>query len=133
MAWMSNWAHSAAIARDSSLMPPFAAVYGVNRLIEGFELEMGPPLLATSLAAALVDRRAGRRIARVNRRTPIEHRVGERPPAVVGQWAEHGVLVDQVAGAREIAPVEDKEYGWRVGRVVDPFGHHWEIGRPFAE
>jgi PhnB protein len=37
------------------------------------------------------------------------------------------------AGAREIAPVEDKEYGWRVGRVVDPFGHHWEIGRPFAE
>ena len=34
------------------------------------------------------------------------------------------------AGAREINPVEDKEYGWRVGRVVDPFGHHWEIGRP---
>jgi PhnB protein len=34
------------------------------------------------------------------------------------------------AGAREINPVGDKEYGWRVGRVVDPFGHHWEIGRP---
>jgi putative ABC transport system permease protein len=31
----------------------FAAVYGVNRLIEGFELEMGPRLLAMSLAAAL--------------------------------------------------------------------------------
>lgn len=36
------------------------------------------------------------------------------------------------AGARVVAPVEDKEYGWRVGRVVDPFGHHWEIGRPLA-
>ena len=34
------------------------------------------------------------------------------------------------AGARAIAAVEDQEYGWRVGRVVDPFGHHWEIGRP---
>jgi PhnB protein len=33
-------------------------------------------------------------------------------------------------GAREVNAVEDKEYGWRVGRVVDPFGHHWEIGRP---
>ena len=21
-------------------------------------------------------------------------------------------------------------YGWRLGRVVDPYGHHWEIGRP---
>jgi len=23
-----------------------------------------------------------------------------------------------------------EEYGWRLGRVVDPFGHHWEIGKP---
>jgi PhnB protein len=33
------------------------------------------------------------------------------------------------AGARQIAAVENA-YGWRVGRLVDPFGHHWEIGRP---
>ena len=33
------------------------------------------------------------------------------------------------AGAREVYPVHD-EHGWRLGRVVDPFGHHWEIGRP---
>jgi PhnB protein len=35
------------------------------------------------------------------------------------------------AGAREVVPVKD-DYGWRLGRVVDPFGHHWEIGRPVA-
>ena len=29
-------------------------------------------------------------------------------------------------------PVHD-EYGWRIGRVVDPFGHHWEIGKPLPE
>jgi PhnB protein len=33
------------------------------------------------------------------------------------------------AGARQITAVENA-YGWRVGRVVDPFGHHWEIGKP---
>jgi len=36
------------------------------------------------------------------------------------------------AGARVIVPVEEN-YGWRLGRVVDPFGHHWEIGHPLAE
>lgn len=35
------------------------------------------------------------------------------------------------AGAREVSPVEEA-YGWRLGRVVDPFGHHWEIGHPLA-
>jgi PhnB protein len=34
------------------------------------------------------------------------------------------------AGAKVISPVSDQEYGWRLGRLADPFGHHWEIGRP---
>ncbi len=34
------------------------------------------------------------------------------------------------AGATVIWPVADKSYGWRVGRLADPFGHHWEIGKP---
>jgi PhnB protein len=33
------------------------------------------------------------------------------------------------AGARQIWPVR-KQNGWLIGRVVDPFGHHWEIGKP---
>ena len=36
------------------------------------------------------------------------------------------------AGAGVIWPVADQPYGWRVGRIVDPFGHHWEIGKPLA-
>lgn len=35
------------------------------------------------------------------------------------------------AGAREVSAVEEA-YGWRLGRVVDPFGHYWEIGHPLA-
>ena len=37
------------------------------------------------------------------------------------------------AGATVVWPVADQPYGWRVGRVVDPFGHHWEIGKPLAD
>lgn len=33
------------------------------------------------------------------------------------------------AGASEIFPVGE-EYGWRLGKLADPFGHHWEIGHP---
>jgi PhnB protein len=32
------------------------------------------------------------------------------------------------AGAIEVYPVSE-EHGWRIGRLQDPFGHHWEIGR----
>ena len=33
------------------------------------------------------------------------------------------------AGADELSPVAD-EHGWRLGRIIDPFGHEWEIGSP---
>ena len=36
------------------------------------------------------------------------------------------------AGARVVMPVADQRYGWRLGRLVDPFGHHWEIGKPLT-
>ena len=32
------------------------------------------------------------------------------------------------AGATLVCPMTD-DHGWRVGRVVDPFGHIWEIAR----
>jgi PhnB protein len=36
------------------------------------------------------------------------------------------------AGATVVTPM-DNQYGWRLGRVADPFGHHWEIGKPMQE
>jgi PhnB protein len=33
------------------------------------------------------------------------------------------------AGATEVFAVSEG-HGWRIGRVADPFGHHWEIGTP---
>ncbi len=32
------------------------------------------------------------------------------------------------AGAVVVAPIHE-DYGWRTGRVTDPFGHDWEMSR----
>jgi PhnB protein len=34
-------------------------------------------------------------------------------------------------GASEVSAVAE-EHGWLLGRVDDPFGHRWEIGRPLG-
>ncbi len=62
------------------------------------------------------------------------------PETVGGATARLLLMVDDptaavdralAAGAREVHPVAEV-YGWRLGRVVDPFGHHWEIGQPLG-
>lgn len=35
-----------------------------------------------------------------------------------------------VAAGATVVRAMANEYGWRLGRVLDPFGHHWEIGKP---
>ena len=60
------------------------------------------------------------------------------PRALGGATARLLLVVDDpntvfdkavAAGAASKDPVGD-EHGWRLGRVVDPFGHEWEIGTP---
>jgi len=60
------------------------------------------------------------------------------PAAIGGRTSRTLLVVDEPdalvvravgAGATQTAPV-DEEHGWRVGRITDPFGHEWEIGRP---
>jgi PhnB protein len=46
------------------------------------------------------------------------------PRAVVG----HAVAL----GAAEVAGVEEA-HGWLLGRIEDPFGHHWEVGKPLGD
>jgi PhnB protein len=35
------------------------------------------------------------------------------------------------AGATEVAAIVE-DHGWRVGRLADPSGHHWEVGKPLT-
>ena len=36
------------------------------------------------------------------------------------------------AGAKEVFPISEG-HGWLLGRIVDPFGLHWEIGHPISK
>jgi PhnB protein len=60
------------------------------------------------------------------------------PRAIGGATSRTLLVVDDpdtvvrqavAAGATESSAVGD-EHGWRLGRIVDPFGHEWEIGVP---
>jgi PhnB protein len=62
------------------------------------------------------------------------------PSAVGGATARMLLVVDNpdtlfaravAAGARAKSAVAT-EHGWRVGRVIDPFGHEWEMGVPLG-
>jgi PhnB protein len=46
----------------------------------------------------------------------------EDPDAFVARAVAHGAQI--------IFPVADQDYGWRQGRISDPFGHQWVVGRP---
>jgi PhnB protein len=63
------------------------------------------------------------------------------PQTVGGATARMLLIVDDpaavlaravAAGAVEISPVGE-EHGWQLGRIDDPFGHRWEIGKPAGE
>ena len=49
---------------------------------------------------------------------------------VIGLFVEdvHEVFKNAIqAGATEISPVTDHEYGYRQGMFKDPYGHYWQI------
>jgi len=63
------------------------------------------------------------------------------PESLGGSSVRMAMIVDDpdaafsraiAAGATVVWPVSDHR-GWRLGRIVDPFGHHWEIGKPLSE
>jgi PhnB protein len=60
------------------------------------------------------------------------------PGAIGGTTGRTLLLVDDPdatfvqavrAGATPASEMAD-EHGWRLGRIFDPFGHEWEIGKP---
>jgi PhnB protein len=62
------------------------------------------------------------------------------PRAIEGATGRTLLVVDDpeqvlrqavAAGATESSPVRN-EHGWLLGRIIDPFGHEWEIGVPLG-
>jgi PhnB protein len=44
---------------------------------------------------------------------------------------EH-VVAQAIASGATLASAVGDEHGWRLGRIIDPFGHEWEIGKPLG-
>jgi PhnB protein len=42
------------------------------------------------------------------------------------------VFHDAVTAGATATARPTNEHGWRLGRIIDPFGHEWEIGRPLG-
>jgi PhnB protein len=64
------------------------------------------------------------------------------PGSVGGTTVRLSLMVDDpdavatrfvAAGGRVVFPVGDQPYGMRQGRVADPEGHHWLLGKPIVD
>jgi PhnB protein len=63
---------------------------------------------------------------------PPPHRPGETTVRLMLIVDDPDALFDRAvaAGAVVRSPMQDHDYGWRDGSIVDPLGHRWEIGKP---
>ena len=84
------------------------------------QLRVGAAAFWVTAASASMKRFSPQTIGGTTSRTLL---VVEDPERVMGQAL--------AAGATEKSAVGD-EHGWRLGRIVDPFGHEWEIGKPLG-
>jgi PhnB protein len=60
-------------------------------------------------------------------------RIGGATGRVLLVVEDPGALMERAlaAGATQTSPVRD-EHGWRLGRLIDPLGHEWELGHPLG-
>lgn len=71
---------------------------------------------------------------------PADETIGNPSPQQLGGTAVRLMLIVEdpdvvfhqavAAGAVVRSPMQDHDYGWRDGSLMDPFGHRWEIGKP---
>ena len=74
---------------------------------------------------------------------PASEAIDNPSPAQIGGTAVRLMLIvddpDAVfnravaAGAVVRSPMQDHDYGWRDGSILDPLGHRWEIGKPLGD
>jgi PhnB protein len=84
------------------------------------QLAIGDAAFWVATAGSAGPRRNPKAVGGATSRTLL---IVDDPDAVFGQAVNAGAVPAAQPG---------NEHGWRVARVTDPFGHHWEIGRPLG-
>ena len=71
---------------------------------------------------------------RVRRRParPADRRWKDRSHAAGGRGPGLHILSSRGRRCEALKSAVSEEHGWRVGRILDPFGHEWEIGKPIG-
>jgi PhnB protein len=115
------------VDRPADAVAFFEAAFGarvLHRVGDGqdivAQLAVGDAAFWVTAASASMKRFTPREIRGTTSRTLL---VVDDPDTVLHQAV--------ASGASELAPVSD-EHGWRLGRIIDPFGHEWELGRPLG-
>jgi PhnB protein len=115
------------IERASQAVEFYTSAFGarvLHRVGEGddivAQLAVGEAAFWVSAAAPDHGRLSPPAIGGATSRTLL---VTDDPDAVLRRAVEAGAT--RTSAARE-------EHGWRLGRITDPFGHEWEIGRPIG-
>jgi PhnB protein len=114
------WVDRAAEAVDF-----YAAAFGASTLLrvgDGDDLvarlEIGAARFWVAAASAPMSRFSPLAIQGRTSRTLL---VVDDPDGLVSRAVGAGATLTSAVG---------EEHGWRLGRIVDPYGHEWEIGRP---
>jgi PhnB protein len=119
---------------------PFLAVRDVARAVEYYAeafgaTEEGERLAAPDgrlVAVLLIDgRHIGVATEAPELGTPSPETAGATTVRISLEVDDPDAVADRAvaAGGTVMFPVADQPYGMRQGRVVDPFGHHWLIGK----
>ena len=113
------------VDRGAAAVAFYQAAFGatvLHRVGEGedivAQLAVGDAAFWVAAAGSTPGRFSPKSISGATGRTLL---VVDDPDAVMAQALE--------AGATEESPIDD-QHGWRLGRLVDPFGHEWEVGSP---
>ena len=115
------------VDRPAAAVAFYQAAFGatvIHRVGDGddivAQLGVGDAAFWVTAASASMRRFSPHAIGGTTSRTLL---VVDDPDSVVAQAV--------TAGANVASPVGE-EHGWRLGRIIDPFGHEWEIGRPLG-
>ena len=119
---------------------PFLAVQDVSSAVDFYvqafdAVEEGERLVAPDGRQVAILQIAGQRLGVATEApelgTPSPETVGATTVRVSLELEEPDAAYARAvaAGATEMFPIADQPYGMRQGRVVDPFGHHWLIGK----
>ncbi|WP_153799148.1 VOC family protein [Foetidibacter luteolus] len=130
------------VSRIATTIYPFLTVKGAAAAVEFYTAGLGAQVLASyelpgdrlvaKLAVEGAEFWVGDEEPEFGNYSPAT--LGGSPVRIILTVADPDAFYTRAvaAGATQVCPVTTEE-SWRIGKLTDPFGHTWEIGRPLDD